>query len=126
MQHLDENGFGVEGISAESREMLKQDDWPGNIRELENAIERAVVLTRSGIVKKEMFSLSRRRGTLKDNRFVFMPGSTIARAEKELIMRTLEQCNQNRTKAAQLLDISIRTLRNKLNEYGMAKDHDAR
>ena len=55
-----------------------------------------------------------------------MPGSTIARAEKELIMRTLEQCNQNRTKAAQLLDISIRTLRNKLNEYGMAKDHDAR
>ena len=124
-KYNDENGFSVEGISAESRDMLKRYDWPGNIRELENAIERAVVLTRSAIVKKEMFSLSRRRGTLQDDRFVFMPGITIARAEKELIMRTLEQCNQNRTKAAQLLDISIRTLRNKLNEYGMAKEHDA-
>ncbi len=116
------NGFSVEGMEAGCDETLKRHRWPGNIRELENAVERAVVLTRNGVIKKEMFSLSSGRSPLHDGKFDFVPGISIAEAEKELIMRTLDHCGQNRTKAANLLDISIRTLRNKLNDYGMSKE----
>ena len=116
------NGFSVEGMEPGCEEMLKQYKWPGNIRELENAIERAVVLTRSGLIKKESFSLLYERGKIQDDQFNFAPGISIARAEKELIVRTLDHCGQNRTKAAHLLGISIRTLRNKLNDYGMTRD----
>ncbi len=116
------NGFNVTGMDPGCIDMLKDHSWPGNIRELENAIERAVVLTRNGSIKKESFSLSCRRDRINEEKFDFAPGITIARAEKELIVRTLDHCRQNRTKAAQLLGISIRTLRNKLNEYGMMKE----
>jgi DNA-binding NtrC family response regulator len=119
IKYNEENGFTVQGVDPQCREMLQQYGWPGNIRELENTIERAVVLTRSGIIKKELFSLACRGGTIQNDDFAFVPGITIADAEKELIIRTLEHCNQNRTKAARILGISIRTLRNKLNEYGM-------
>ena len=121
-KYNEQNGFGVEGVEAACVNLLKSYDWPGNIRELENFIERAVVLTRSGKIKKEMFVLQGRSGTINKDRFEFSPGITISKAEKELILRTLEHCNQNRTKAAQLLGISIRTLRNKLNEYGIVKE----
>jgi Response regulator containing CheY-like receiver, AAA-type ATPase, and DNA-binding domains len=121
-KYNEQNGFGVEGVEAGCIPLLKSFDWPGNVRELENFIERAVVLTRSGKIKKEMFVLPGRSGTISKNKFEFSPGITIGKAEKELILRTLDHCNQNRTKAAQLLGISIRTLRNKLNEYGMEKE----
>jgi DNA-binding NtrC family response regulator len=121
-KYNDENGFGVEGIDAGCLDMLKRQPWPGNIRELENAIERAVVLTRTGSIKKESFSLTSQYCKQAEGQFEFTPGITIAAAEKELILKTLAHCSQNRTKAAELLDISIRTLRNKLNEYGVAKD----
>jgi len=123
-RYNEENGFSVEGVETTCLEIFKSYDWPGNIRELENVVERAVVLTRSGVIKKEMFSLPCRRGTINSHGFAFAPGISIASAERELIVRTLEQCNQNRTKAAKLLGISIRTLRNKLNEYGMTKETD--
>ncbi|HEX7510553.1 MAG TPA: sigma-54 dependent transcriptional regulator, partial [Chitinivibrionales bacterium] len=123
-RYNEENGFSVEGIDAQCLDTLAAYEWPGNIRELENVMERAVVLTRSGMIKKEMFTLPCRRGTIQNNGFSFAPGISIAEAERELIVRTLEHCNQNRTKAAQFLGISIRTLRNKLNEYGMTKETD--
>jgi DNA-binding NtrC family response regulator len=121
-KYNEQNGFGIDGVEPGCISLLKSYDWPGNIRELENFIERAVVLTRSGKIKKEMFILPGQSGTIHTDHFKFSPGITISKAEKELILRTLEHCNQNRTKAAQLLGISIRTLRNKLNEYGMTKE----
>jgi DNA-binding NtrC family response regulator len=121
-KYNEQNGFGVLGLGAGCLDELNAHDWPGNVRELENALERAVVLTRSGTIKKEMFALKGQSGTINMDRFEFSPGISIAEAEKELIMRTLVHCGQNRTKAAHLLGISIRTLRNKLNEYGMAKE----
>jgi DNA-binding NtrC family response regulator len=110
-----ENGFRVEGMHAGCFQKLKSYTWPGNIRELENAVERAVVLTRSGQIAPDAFALEHASHVPQQG---LRAGMTVAEAEKELILRTLSFCNQNRTKAAAMLDISIRTLRNKLHEYG--------
>ncbi|MCX7725248.1 MAG: sigma-54 dependent transcriptional regulator [Chitinispirillaceae bacterium] len=114
----DENGFNVSGIEEKALKILLQYNWPGNVRELENAIERAVVLTRSGTITAEMFNLKAPSDhSIEGTDDKLRPGMTIAEAERILIFKTLEACNQNRTKAAEMLGISIRTLRNKLNEY---------
>lgn len=114
-----ENGFRVAGIEEQALKKLKSYTWPGNIRELENAIERAVVLTKSGQISPELFNFSDITDSRNDG---LSPGMTVAEAEKKLILQTLEFCNQNRTRAAEMLEISIRTLRNKLNEYGVNKE----
>jgi DNA-binding NtrC family response regulator len=114
-----ENGFGVEGFEPGCFEVIKRHTWPGNIRELEHAVERAVVLTRTGRIKPELFDVKRPRESVKGGQ---QPGMTIAEAERNLILSTLEFCGHNRTKSAQMLDISIRTLRNKLHEYGMTRE----
>lgn len=115
-KYNDENGFSVEGLGEGCKEVLASHNWPGNIRELENAMERAVVLTRTGLVKPDNFQFRANSG---EHRFCeSRAGMTVAEIEKQLIFETLEYCNQNRTRAAELLGISIRTLRNKLNEYG--------
>lgn len=118
-KYNDENGFSVNELSADAIKVLSGYDWPGNIRELENAIERAVVLTRSGTITPSMFkmnSLSKAQST------ELQAGMTVADMEKQLILKTLDSCNDNRTKAAEMLGISIRTLRNKLHEYGAFSD----
>lgn len=112
-----ENGFSVEGVADGSMELLKQHGWPGNIRELENAIERAVVLTRTGLISPSLFRLKTPWGNRKKDPDALQAGLTVGEMERVLIFRTLEACDQNRTKAAEMLGISIRTLRNKLNEY---------
>jgi DNA-binding NtrC family response regulator len=116
-KYNDENGFSVSGIDSNALKTLEAHYWPGNIRELENAIERAVVLTRSGVIKTGILELNTSSNTQNGG---LIPGMTVAEAEKVLILNTLKFCNQNRTKTAEMLSISIRTLRNKLNEYGMS------
>jgi DNA-binding NtrC family response regulator len=121
-----ENGLAIEGMEDGCWDILTAYDWPGNIRELENAVERAVVLTRTGRIKPDLMKLpfsSSVHGPSGGGAGI-RSGATISQVEKELIIETLAKCNQNRTKAASLLGISIRTLRNKLNEYGMAKEQD--
>lgn len=118
-KYNNENGFRVSGIEDSALTVLKSYTWPGNIRELENAIERAVVLTKSGQINTELFKFTNIADSKDDG---LSPGMTVAEAEKKLILRTLEFCKQNRTRAAEMLGISIRTLRNKLNEYGANKE----
>jgi len=118
-----ENGFSVEGLDDACLPIISSYNWPGNIRELENAVERAVVLTKTGLVKPEMFKPGSHH-IHHDSNDSIQPGTTVAEVEKQLIIRTLEHCNQNRTKAAELLGISIRTLRNKLNEYEGVTESD--
>ncbi len=118
----DDNGFSVSGLDKAALASLVSHTWPGNIRELENSIERAVVLTRNGEINDKVFSFRPLDSTSSTDP-ALTPGMTVAEAEKRLILQTLQFCGGNRTKAADMLDISIRTLRNKLNEYG-AKDED--
>jgi transcriptional regulator with PAS, ATPase and Fis domain len=112
----DENGFSVTGLGDGCLALLEKHQWPGNVRELENAIERAVVLTRTGMISPELFQFRASSIQQKDTDTI-QAGLTVAEMERRLIYRTLEECDQNRTKAADMLGISIRTLRNKLNEY---------
>jgi transcriptional regulator with PAS, ATPase and Fis domain len=102
-------------LAPESLKKLLEWTWPGNIRELENVIERSVLVSRSKVIEPDDIYICGFEN--REKTFDFTPGITLAQAEKQLILKTLEHTNYNRTKAAQILDISIRTLRNKLHEY---------
>lgn len=113
-----ENARPVRTITKDAMKVLLDYDWPGNVRELQNTVERAIVLCTTDTLDVEDFSLPgapvRRAG---DNELDIHPGMSVAQVEKQLILTTLDHCGGNRTRAAELLGISVRTLRNKLNEY---------
>ena len=102
------------GISDEAMKYLKGRPWRGNVRELENVIERGVLLADNGPLEVQHFKFD--EPTLSSGSTP-APIGTIWEMERDLILRTLEAHNANRTHAARTLGISIRTLRNKLREY---------
>lgn len=116
-----ENDRDIKGISEKVFQMFMEYHWPGNVRELENYIERAVVISREKMLSPEdfppelLFKIDVSSRELK-------VGQTIDDVEKTLILRTLQACAGNKTKAARTLGISVRTLRNKLKEYGLSKE----
>ena len=102
-------------ISPEVLSVLKDYEWRGNVRELENVIERTVLLHKDGTLLPHHLIIEEPDGKEKEN---FTGGKvTMKEMERELILRTLEDLEGNRTHAAKALGISIRTLRNKLSEY---------
>jgi len=109
------NGMPERPLSASARQRLLSHRWPGNVRELENAMHRAVLLSSSPAAETaraaSMAAESVSRGYI---------GQTVAAVEQQLIIDTLGHCLGNRTHAANILGISIRTLRNKLKEYADA------
>jgi two-component system response regulator FlrC len=114
------NGVDYCGISAPLREMLRRHAWRGNVRELENTMHRAVLLSGGGELVPEAVMLTTgkagdagRDGTARGA----LVGRTVADVERDLIIETLQHCLGNRTHAATILGISIRTLRNKLQLY---------
>jgi DNA-binding NtrC family response regulator len=131
-KYSEANGLPVRALSAEARRMLSLNRWPGNVRELENTIHRAVLLTSGEEISVD--GLVTPEGTRLDQASTASPavqhaalaaeqvtralvGRTVADVERDLILETLKHCLGNRTHAANILGISIRTLRNKLNEY---------
>ena len=115
-----ENGRAIQGFTPETQKLFQDYNWPGNVRELQNAIERAVVLAEDERpLEPSHFQLNNAPQTPGDP-LALTAGTTVAEMEKRLIITTLDHCNQNRTRAAELLSISVRTLRNKLKEYGEA------
>ncbi len=114
------NARGVKAIAPETLRLLQQYPWPGNVRELRNAIERAVILCRGEAIEPTHLPETLRRppaatGTAPS---VTVPvGTTVDEAEKALILQTLEFAGQNKTRAAEILRISLKTLHNKLNRY---------
>ncbi len=101
-------------MTADAYSRLNTWNWPGNIRELENVIERSVVLAKNSSIGPDSIQFE---AVAEDMSVDFAPGMSLSEVEKRLILQTLELTAQNRTRAAQMLGISIRTLRNKLNEY---------
>ena len=120
----------VSDIAPEVMEALQKHAWPGNVRELRNVLERAVILAGEGTIEMKYLpaSLQPRAaaataaaapGPAADDGLVrFSIGTTVEEAEKGLILRTLEHTRNNKTRAAEILGISLKTLHNKLKEYG--------
>ncbi len=104
-------------LSAETMEALFKWPWPGNVRELENTIERAVLINDATTIGPESLLLDEEMTPISSAQSHALVGSTVREMEQKLIGETLDHLNQNRTHAAKMLGISIRTLRNKLKEY---------
>src|ERR1700753_3006502 len=125
------HGREVKGVDGEMLARLMAHDWPGNVRELRNTIERAVVLCSEGYLDVRHLppgfgTRPIKHATDNDTNLVQVEvGTTVDEAERRLIMKTLESTNNNKTKAAEILGISLKTLHNKLKEYGSASASDA-
>lgn len=92
-------------------------DWPGNVRELENTVERALLIHEGPVIHQDALLVDQDLNTEPSEQHDSMVGMTVKELEKKLIGQTLSHLNHNRTQAAKMLGISIRTLRNKLREY---------
>jgi DNA-binding NtrC family response regulator len=119
----------VSGVDPEMLARLTAYDWPGNVRELRNTIERAVVLADGDLEPKHLppgFGARSIRPPAEapQNAIQVEVGSTVDEAEKLLILKTLESTGNNKTRAAEVLGISLKTLHNKLKEYGSAASSD--
>ncbi|MCL2776476.1 MAG: sigma-54 dependent transcriptional regulator [Polyangiaceae bacterium] len=112
-----ENHKRVDGFSDKARAKILAHRWPGNVRALENAIERAVVLCEGNIVEEDDLPFEAAGESLGPIR---VPGATMAELERYAILKTLEATEGSTTKAAELLDISVRTIQYRLNEYGIS------
>jgi DNA-binding NtrC family response regulator len=117
-RHCKENHKNITSIADETLTILKKYHWRGNVRELENIIERAVLLCQGNtILPGDLFMEEDSLEPQNANSPLTKFRGTIHDMEKELILQTLEEVGGNKTKAAEILGISIRTLRNKLDEY---------
>ncbi|HTO27427.1 MAG TPA: sigma-54 dependent transcriptional regulator, partial [Devosia sp.] len=126
------NGLPPRELSPEARAALLKAPWPGNVRELENTLHRAVLLSSGDIIGPDAIvlpdgmglaeaaatsSLSAQLAQTAQTMSAALVGRTVADVERDLILDTLDHTLGNRTHAANILGISIRTLRNKLNQY---------
>jgi DNA-binding NtrC family response regulator len=110
-----ENHRQIQGLTGPARAKLTAHSWPGNVRELENAMERAVVLSEGDMVDAAALPFDAAAG-MSDG--IRIPGSTLAEIEKHAILSTLEAAQGSTVRAAEILDISVRTIQYRLHEYG--------
>ncbi|MBM4440022.1 MAG: sigma-54-dependent Fis family transcriptional regulator [Candidatus Rokubacteria bacterium] len=117
----------VRGLTAEAEKALDRYSWPGNVRELRNVIQRAVVLSGSGLIDVEHLPDNVLKGIAPTpNAAVAGSIRTIREIEREEILRALDETRQDKRKAAALLGISLKTLYNKLAKYGIQAVKSAR
>jgi DNA-binding NtrC family response regulator len=115
------HGTQVQALRDDSLEILKNYAWPGNVRELRNVIERAVILARGEWILPAHLPPYLQDPRVDSTSQIVLPmGITAAEAEKELILRTLEQTGNNKAEAARQLGLDVKTIRNKLRFYGLS------
>src|ERR1700683_643746 len=123
----EKHGKKVSGASADSMDLFKSYPWPGNVRELRNVLERAAIASDRGTIGRQHLPpdfghtpavAGEGLGGIR-----FPIGTTVDDAERELIIQTLASTSQNKTRAAELLGISLKTLHNKLKEYEAGRSH---
>jgi two-component system response regulator HydG len=119
--YRDKNRKQLNDIAGKAMDLLMRYDWPGNIRELENCVERAVILARGEIIAPaDLPPIIQALSKDREIQGLNLPsGISIQEVEKALILKTLEDTGGNRTRAAEILGINRRTLQNKLKEYGI-------
>ncbi len=136
----EKNGKRIEGITAEAMDLLCAYAWPGNVRELRNTIEKMIVLARSDRLTAEDVPQNIREGSRPVQRSAapapaaaaspvtvsdpVLSGGSLADAERIKILSVLERNRGNRTRAAEELGISRRTLHRKLKAYGVTGQHE--
>jgi len=132
---LREDGIPVGNLTQGALDVISRGDFPGNIRELENLLTQLALLSGGGDIRPEDLEMEEgsplpieERASPESERagvehvfetFSCRPGQSVREVERDLILMTLESCSGNRTQAARMLEISVRTLRNKLHEYGV-------
>ncbi len=112
-----ENHKQISGFTARARTKIRNNPWPGNVRELENAIERAVVLCETDQIDES--HLPQGTITLEGLEGISIPGATLAELERYAIVKTLDAVEGSTLRAAQILDVSVRTVQYRLHEYGI-------
>ena len=115
-----ENARNVKDISVGALEAMKQYSWPGNVRELRNTLEGIIVLTLDEIIEER--HLPEHIAGAESAQAIIEPGMTLEEIEKEAIRRTLEHTGGHRTKTAELLGISVRTLQRRLKELDLESE----
>ncbi len=109
----------VLGVTPECMDILNRYPWPGNVRELENAIERGVILMRGDYLDLDSLPMAVQNWSGMNPKKEEEQPSTLREAERVLILKTLEETNGNRSEAARRLQITRKTLLNKLKKYGV-------
>ncbi len=126
------NGTRVAEVDGKALGLLGRHSWPGNVRELRNVLERAVILAGEGAVTPAHLppgfgdspAMQRIAGQSTGDAVTVPVGSRVEDAEKALILKTLRHTGNNKTRAAEILGISLKTLHNKIKEYGRARGGD--
>ena len=115
----------VKGVGAEVMDIFMSHTWPGNIRELRNVLERSAIMCERDLITRAClpgeFGKTQAKSPSDLGAIKFPIGTTVDAMERELILQTLAATGNNKTRAAELLGISLKTLHNKLKEYGGEK-----
>jgi transcriptional regulator with PAS, ATPase and Fis domain len=119
------HGRTVAAVSEPVLNLFRNYSWPGNVRELRNTLERAVIVCEGAVIETKHlppgFGQTTPRTQNDDPQAIHLGvGTTVGEAERLLILKTLESTHNNKTRAAEILEISLKTLHNKLKEYGSA------
>lgn len=122
------NHVALKELSDDAFNMMRSYEWRGNVRELENVIHRAVLLSSGAIIEVDDLMIQSQQNSIvveSVSNGAVLVGRTVEDVERELILGTVDHCLGNRTHAANILGISIRTLRNKLREYNIKNDQQS-
>jgi two-component system response regulator HydG len=113
-----ENERRIDGLSDDARVKILSHSWPGNVRELENAMERAVVFSEGALVEAQALPFDSVPLGFDD---ILVPGASLAEVERYVISKTLAAVNGSTSRAAEILQVSVRTIQYRLHAYGAAE-----
>jgi DNA-binding NtrC family response regulator len=123
----EKHGKKITGVGADVMDLFKSYPWPGNVRELRNVLERAAIAADRSTISRQHLPSDFGHARLASGEGLgglrFPVGTTVDEVERELILQTLSATSQNKTRAAELLGISLKTLHNKLKEYEAGRKH---
>ncbi|HYL46195.1 MAG TPA: sigma-54 dependent transcriptional regulator [Candidatus Limnocylindrales bacterium] len=123
----EKHGKKITGVGADVMDLFKSYPWPGNVRELRNVLERAAIAADRATISRQHLPSDFGHARMASGEGLggvrFPVGTTVDEVERELILQTLSATSQNKTRAAELLGISLKTLHNKLKEYEAGRKH---